>query len=67
MRLKGYENASIYKERIKRWYDKRLKEFKEGDKVLLVVWTSLGPLPRWVLGPTTRWAPETTRLVPHDT
>jgi hypothetical protein len=36
MRLKAYENASIYKERIKRWYDKRLKkkEFK-GDKVLL--------------------------------
>jgi hypothetical protein len=37
MRLKAYENASIYKERIKGWYDKRLKkkEFKEGDKVLL--------------------------------
>jgi transposase InsO family protein len=37
MRLKAYENASIYKQRIKRWYDKRLKkkEFKEGDKVLL--------------------------------
>jgi transposase InsO family protein len=37
MRLKAYENASIYKERIKRWYDKRLKkkEFKEGDTVLL--------------------------------
>jgi hypothetical protein len=37
MRLKAYENASIYKEIIKRWYDKRLKkkEFKEGDKVLL--------------------------------
>jgi hypothetical protein len=36
MRLKTYENASIYKEKIKRWYDKRLKkEFKEGDKVLL--------------------------------
>jgi hypothetical protein len=37
MRLKAYENASIYKERTKRWYDKRLKkkEFKEGDKVLL--------------------------------
>jgi hypothetical protein len=37
MRLKAYENASIYKERIKRWYDKRLKkkEFKEGDKVHL--------------------------------
>jgi transposase InsO family protein len=30
MRLKAYENACIYKERIKRWYDKRLKkkEFK---------------------------------------
>jgi hypothetical protein len=40
MRLKAYENASIYKERIKRWYDKRLKktEFKEGDKVLLYNW-----------------------------
>jgi hypothetical protein len=37
MRLKAYENASIYKERIKRWYDKKMKkkEFKDGDKVLL--------------------------------
>jgi hypothetical protein len=37
MRLKAYENASIYKERIKRWYDKTMekKEFKDGDKVLL--------------------------------
>jgi hypothetical protein len=37
MRLKAYENASIYKERIKRWNYKRLKkkEFKEGDIVLL--------------------------------
>jgi uncharacterized protein YbaR (Trm112 family) len=26
MRLKAYENTSIYKERIKRWYDKRLKK-----------------------------------------
>jgi transposase InsO family protein len=26
MRLKAYENASIYKERFKRWYDKRLKK-----------------------------------------
>jgi hypothetical protein len=33
----------------------------------LIVWTSLGPLPRWVPGPTTRWAPGTTRLVPHGT
>jgi hypothetical protein len=33
----------------------------------LVVWTSLGPLPRWVPGPTTRWAPGTTRLPLHDT
>jgi hypothetical protein len=37
LRFKAYENTSIYKERIKRWYDKRLKkkEFKEGEKVLL--------------------------------
>jgi hypothetical protein len=37
LRLKAYHNASIYKERMKRWYDKRLhkKELKEGDKVLL--------------------------------
>ncbi|KAJ1256411.1 hypothetical protein BS78_K034200 [Paspalum vaginatum] len=36
-RLKAYHNASIYKERTKRWFDKRIqkKEFKEGDKVLL--------------------------------
>jgi hypothetical protein len=33
----------------------------------LVVWTSLGPLPRWVPGPTTWWAPGTTRLVPRGT
>jgi hypothetical protein len=26
-------------------------------KGTIVVWTSLGPLPRWVPGPTTRWAP----------
>jgi hypothetical protein len=32
-----------------------------------VVWTSLGPLPRWVPRPTTRWAPGTTRLPLHDT
>jgi hypothetical protein len=33
----------------------------------LVVWTSLGPLPRWVPGSTTRWAPGTTRLALHGT
>jgi hypothetical protein len=37
----------------------------EGE--VAVVWTSLGPLPQWVPGLTTRWAPMTTRLVPHDT
>jgi hypothetical protein len=48
-----------------------LRDF--GDVILvskmevLVVWTSLGPLPRWVPGPTTRWAPGTTRLALHDT
>jgi hypothetical protein len=37
MSLKAYESATIYKERMKQWYDKRLqpKGFKEGDKVLL--------------------------------
>jgi hypothetical protein len=30
-----------------------------------VVWTSPGPLPRWVPGPTTRWAPGTTQLALH--
>jgi hypothetical protein len=35
--------------------------------VVSVVWTSLGPLPRWVPGPTTRWAPMTTRLALHST
>ena len=36
LRLKAYNSASIYKERMKRWYEMRLqnKEFK-GDKVLL--------------------------------
>jgi hypothetical protein len=37
------------------------------ENEVIVVWTSLGPLPRWVPGPTTWWAPGTTRLVPHDT
>jgi hypothetical protein len=36
-------------------------------KSIPVVWTSLGPLPRWVPGPTTRWAPGTTRLALHGT
>jgi hypothetical protein len=35
--------------------------------VVCVVWTSLGPLSRWVPGPTTRWAPGTTRLALHGT
>ena len=36
-RDKTYHNASIYKERTKRWHDKRLKPkvFNPGDKVLL--------------------------------
>ena len=34
---KAYHNAKLYKERTKRWHDKRLKkkEFNPGDKVLL--------------------------------
>ena len=36
-RDKAYHSASIYKERTKRWHDKRLKpkSFNPGDKVLL--------------------------------
>ena len=36
-REKTYHNAKLYKERTKRWLDKRLKkkEFRQGDKVLL--------------------------------
>jgi hypothetical protein len=45
---------------------KPLMEFKQMDWVP-IVWTSLGPLPRWVPGPTTRWAPGTTRLALHGT
>ena len=32
---KAYHNAKIYKERTKRWHDKRIKEFVPGDIVLL--------------------------------
>jgi len=33
----AYHNSKIYKERVKRWHDKRIKkkEFAPGDKVLL--------------------------------
>ena len=35
-REKAYHNAKIYKDRTKRWHDKRIKkEFALGDKVLL--------------------------------
>jgi hypothetical protein len=40
-------------------------EEKRVSSMVTVVWTSLGPLPRWVPGPTTRWAPGTTRLALH--
>ncbi|CAM8953488.1 unnamed protein product [Rhodiola kirilowii] len=37
IRLDSYENARIYKERTKKWHDKRIvhKEFNEGEQVLL--------------------------------
>ena len=37
MERKAYHNTKIYKERTKRWHDKRIKhkEFKSSDKVLL--------------------------------
>ena len=35
--LDAYENAKIYKERIKRWHDKHIikRDFKEGNRFLL--------------------------------
>lgn len=38
LRLNAYENAKLYKERIKRWHDKRTlnREFKEGELVWLL-------------------------------
>ncbi|CAM8931810.1 unnamed protein product [Rhodiola kirilowii] len=37
IRLDSYENARIYKERTKKWHDKRIvrREFNEGERVLL--------------------------------
>jgi hypothetical protein len=37
-REKAYHSAKLYKERTKRWHDKRIKikQFKPGDKVLLI-------------------------------
>ncbi|CAM8982650.1 unnamed protein product [Rhodiola kirilowii] len=37
IRNEAYESARIYKEKTKKWHDKRIfcREFKEGDKVLL--------------------------------
>jgi len=37
LRIDAYENARIYKERTKKWYDKHIlkKDFKSGDLVLL--------------------------------
>jgi len=34
-REKAYHNTKIYKARVKRWHDKRIKEFTVDDKVLL--------------------------------
>ena len=36
-RTQAYENAKLFKEKVKRWYDKRIqkREFNVGDHVLL--------------------------------
>ena len=36
-RSEAYENAKLFKEKVKRWHDKRIlkREFNIGDKVLL--------------------------------
>ena len=37
LRNEAYENARIFKEKVKRWHDRKIenKEFKQGDKVSL--------------------------------
>jgi hypothetical protein len=58
----------FYKKEIKTgWIFERGTPSVSQTEDVLVVWTSLGPLPRWVPGPTTRWAPGTTRLALHGT
>ena len=39
LRDQSYENAKIYKDKTKRWHDKRImqKDFKVGEKVLLFI------------------------------
>jgi hypothetical protein len=48
-------------------FEEEYTQLVEEGKWLSVVWTSLGPLPRWVPGPTTRWAHGTTRPALHGT
>jgi hypothetical protein len=61
----GEGTSSRFKK--KKTNDKRRRDDNFVVAVECVVWTSLGPLHRWVPGPTTRWAPGTTRLALHDT
>jgi hypothetical protein len=66
-------NNSIQATELRHMHDQELLRRAQYDQDngppddLFVVWTSLGPLPQWVPGPNTRWAPRTTRLVPHST
>jgi hypothetical protein len=57
------ENAQVQAQ----MYATYRREYESFTHLPGVVWTSLGPLPRWVPGPTTRWAPGTTRLALHGT
>jgi hypothetical protein len=61
------KTAKPVKQKLHRFAKDRKEVIRVEVLKLFVVWTSLGPLPRWVPGPTTRWASRTTRLVPHDT
>jgi hypothetical protein len=38
LRSEAYESAKLFKEKVKRWHNKKIqkKEFKQGDKVYLV-------------------------------
>jgi hypothetical protein len=61
--LGGYTHLLVAIDKFSKWVEVRPMTNLRAD----VVWTSLGPLPRWVPGPTTRWAPGTTRLALHGT
>jgi hypothetical protein len=63
----GTPKAHLFGLSFQRYSRRDAKVSSRSSMRVLIVWTSLGPLPQWVPGPTTRWAPGTTRLALHGT